>query len=237
MKLDERYSFIPPPSQCHLLPDQMWQLEYHFAPQLTPDEYMYLMEHGWRRFGMVLFRPRCASCVACQPIRVPVTTFKPSRTQRRVHKANVGTELRVARPIIDEQRIDLFHRHHAHHAATKGWPEVDSDITNQILHITQGPFPIEEWSYHRDGKIVAISYIDNLRDAYSGIYFYHDPDYRHLSLGNWICLSMIARAAENKVPFVYYGYYVAGCRSMEYKGKFMPNQVLDTDGIWKDFLK
>jgi len=34
---------------------------------------------------------------------------------------------------------------------------------------------------------------------------------------------------------VYLGYYIEGCRSMEYKGKFGPNQVLGLDGQWNNF--
>ena len=70
--------------------------------------------------------------------------------------------------------------------------------------------------------------------SYSGIYFYHSPKYRSLSLGNWICLSMIERAKELGYEYVYFGYYVKGSISMEYKAAFAPNEVL-ADGQWIPF--
>ena len=43
-------------------------------------------------------------------------------------------------------------------------------------------------------------------------------------------------AAESKLPHVYLGYFVGGCRSLEYKGRFRPNEVLTPNGSWAPFL-
>lgn len=83
-------------------------------------------------------------------------------------------------------------------------------------------------------ELVAVSYVDQLPDGFSGIYFYHSPKYRSLSLGNWICLSMIEMAKELGYDYVYFGYYVKGSISMEYKAAFAPNEVL-VDGQWIPF--
>jgi arginine-tRNA-protein transferase len=230
------HTYIPPASICAYLPDRLSQLEYRVIPGLTKDRYLQLVQSGWRRFGQMLFKPRCASCNACQPIRVLVDRFNPDRSQRRVQKANHNTELRIGAPIIDAERVTLYFKHHAHHSEQKGWPE--PDVGHGIEHmqnIIDGPFPVEEWSYWIEEKLVAIGYIDHLSEGYSGIYFYHDPEFRDRSLGNWICMTMIEQARLNGLPYVYFGYYIAGCRSMEYKGRFEPNQVLDLDGQWKDF--
>jgi arginyl-tRNA--protein-N-Asp/Glu arginylyltransferase len=68
------------------------------------------------------------------------------------------------------------------------------------------------------------------------MYFYYDPDERQRSLGTFNVLSVIAAARERRVAHVYLGYYVDGCGSLEYKGRFRPNEVLDTDGRWVAFL-
>ncbi len=230
------YTYLPPESVCSYLPDRLSQLEYRVIPGLTKDEYMQLVHRGWRRFGQMLFKPRCAACTACQPIRVLVDRFKPDRNQRRVQKANQDLELRIGSPVIDEVRADLYYRHHKHHAVQKGWPNPDfGGGTDHIENIMEGPFPVEEWTYYLDGKLLAVSYIDSLPEGYSGIYFYHDPDFRDRSLGNWICLSLIEQAKLSNFPYIYLGYYIEGCRSMEYKGKFAPNQVLGLDGQWNNF--
>jgi len=236
--MEKGLSYIAQPSQCHYLLDQEWQLEYRIIPTLDSQMYLELLNQGWRRFGWMLFRPRCASCQACQPIRVLVDTFHPDRSQRRVQKSNSNTHLVIGPPEIDAARLDVYYRHHQHHAETKGWPAPNlDDAVSHIASIVDGPFPVQEWAYYIDGQLVAISYVDALADGYSGIYFYHDPDFRKLSLGNWICLSMIEQAKLDGLPYIYLGYYIKDCRSMEYKGKFAPNQVLTPDGAWINYLE
>lgn len=80
--------YIAPPSQCGYLPDQQWRLEYDHVIAISPAEYMQRMAAGWRRFGTVLFRPRCRACHACRSLRIVVDGFHPDRSQRRVRKAN-----------------------------------------------------------------------------------------------------------------------------------------------------
>jgi arginyl-tRNA--protein-N-Asp/Glu arginylyltransferase len=48
-------------------------------------------------------------------------------------------------------------------------------------------------------------------------------------------LSLLDEAGARSRPYVYLGYYVAGCGSMEYKAHFLPNQILAPDGQWHDF--
>jgi arginine-tRNA-protein transferase len=83
--------------------------------------------------------------------------------------------------------------------------------------------------------LVAVAYVDALPEALSAIYCYHDPAERARSLGTFNILSLIAAARERRLPHVYLGYYVAGCRSSEYKRRFRPNEVLRPDGSWVAF--
>jgi arginine-tRNA-protein transferase len=229
---------MPPPSKCQLLPDQKWQLEYDLVYSLGQDEYQRRINQGWRRFGNMLFRPHCPACTACQPIRILAQDFRPNRSQRRVRKANTETVLVISDPVIDQVRHDLYMRHHAHHAAQKGWPLPEAEgALGSILSIVESSLPVKEWDFYRDDKLVAVCYVDELGEGFSGIYFYHDPDYRNLSLGTWMCMTLIDEAVKCSLPYVFLGYYVKGCRSMEYKGRFVPNQVLVADGLWEDFLE
>lgn len=235
--MEREHRFIAPLSQCHYLPDQQWQLEYRVKPALTQVAYGDLVRQGWRRFGGYLFRPQCPACTACRPIRVVVEKFEPDRSQRRVIKANSNTTLSIGEPVIDDERLELYHLHHAHHAEQKGWPFPTPDSGfDHIANLADGPIRVQEFSYRVDGKLVAISYIDDVGDGFSGVYFYHHPDYRHLSLGNWICLSLIKQAAVQQKPYVYLGYFIKNCRSMEYKGRFGPNEVLVNGERWEPFV-
>lgn len=209
--------------------------------QISKKEYLQLIHQGWRRFGYWLFRPECPSCRACQPIRVPVREYKPNRSQRRLIKQN-GDKIRlvISEPIIDDARIKLYIDHHKHHAETRGWHSVSDDADSTIQSIqgfTESPLPILEWAFYIEDKLVAISYVDQLPDGFSGIYFYYSPEHRNYSLGNWICISMIQKAQELGFDYIYFGYYIKGNISMEYKAAFAPNQILQDDGSWQYFIQ
>ena len=84
--------------------------------------------------------------------------------------------------------------------------------------------------------MVGVGYVDHLSEGLSAIYFFHDPAEHRRSLGTFNVLSVIRHAAEQYLPHVYLGYYVEGCRSLEYKGRFRPNEVIHPDGEWRPFL-
>jgi len=230
--------YIAPPSRCGYLPDQVWRLEYEHVSALTPAEYMERMLQGWRRFGDMLFHPVCPRCVACRSIRILVDRFRPDRSQRRARQANEGiVQLRIGTPAVTRAKLDLFDRYHAFQTEFKGWPERDpkdaDDYTRSFVH---NPFATQEWCYFLDDRLVGIGYVDVLPGGLSGIYFVYEPAERRRALGTWNVLNLIQRAQELKLPHVYLGYFVAGCRSMAYKARYVPNQVREPDGEWRDFL-
>lgn len=231
-----------PLRRCDYLPEQKSKMVYaEIVDEIDSSDYLELINGRWRRFGYYLFRPECPSCNACQPIRVPVRDYKPNRSQRRIIKKNADEiRLVVGEPIIDDARVKLYVDHHQHHASTRGWHPVresEESIVQSILQFIVSPLPVQEWAYYLGNELVAIAYVDQLPDGYSGIYFYYSPEHRDYSLGNWICISMIERAKELGFDYIYFGYYIAGNISMEYKAAFTPNQLLGEDGDWKLFLK
>ena len=50
-------------------------------------------------------------------------------------------------------------------------------------------------------------------------------------------MSVIARAASLGLPYLYLGNYVAACKSLSYKERFNPLEVLGPDGKWRNFKK
>jgi leucyl-tRNA---protein transferase len=236
--MESRFRYLAPPGQCGYLPEQTWSLEYEFAPHFTAEEYMQRMLDGWRRFGRMLFHPHCSDCQACQSIRISTAAFKPDRSQRRTAKANEGVvSLRIRESTSPtEAKLKLYDRYHAHQATAKGWPEHGAkDRAFYHLSFTDNPFPCEEWCYYLGNKLVGVGYVDTLPAGLSAIYFFYDPEERHRGLGIWNVLSILRAARERGLPHVYLGYYVAGCRSMEYKATFRPNELRHPDGTWRPF--
>jgi arginine-tRNA-protein transferase len=229
--------FLAAPSSCGYLPNETWRLEYDLVRQMSAAEYMERMRRGWRRFGASLFRPQCPMCAACRSLRVLVDRFQPSRSQRRCRKTNEGVvQLRVGKPSVSRAKLELYDRYHAHQTVAKDWPFHDAkDAAGYVQSFVDNPFPTEEWCYYVGMKLVGVGYVDDLPGGLSAIYFFYDPAERARSLGTWNVLNLLEQATARRVPHVYLGYYVAGCASMEYKIRYVPNQLLHPDGIWRDY--
>ena len=225
--------FIAPPSRCEYLPGEVARLEYLQVDQMAAGEYLGFLRSGWRRFGHVLFRPACPACRQCRSLRVPVASFEPHRTQRRIARTNRGVvTIAIGEPSPSAETRALYEKFHRYQQWAKGWPSPDPDGADVFA---ENPFATEEWRYSVDGRLVAVGYVDVLPDGLSGIYFFYDPDERRRSLGTFNVLSIIDAARARGLSWAYLGYYVRGCRSLEYKALFRPNEVLRDDGTWSPF--
>jgi leucyl-tRNA---protein transferase len=230
-------TFTSPPHDCGYLPERLASLQYEVVAEATPAEYLTRMKQGWRRFGHQFFRPVCKHCTACRSLRVPVAAFRPDRSQRRAVAANADTRLVVGTPEVTAEKLDLYGRFHTFQSDHKGWPDHGpKDALDYAESFTENPFPTEEWCYYRGDRLTGVGYVDHLPGAFSAIYFFYDPAERDRSPGTFNVLSILRRAAELGYPHVYLGYYVEGCGSLEYKGRFRPNEVLAGNGDWVPFL-
>ncbi len=235
--MESVFRFVSLPTVCHYLPGQTWRLEYELVGNITAAEYLERMRNGWRRFGHTLFRPRCPECSACRTLRVLVNQFRPNRSQQRARKLNEGAvRLEIGAPSATLEKLALYDRYHAFQVDAKGWPEhTPKDAADYIDSYVDNPFPVEEWCYFVGDRLVGVGYVDVLPQALSAIYFFYDPDERQRSLGIWNVLRVLEAAAERGIPHVYLGYYVEGCRSLEYKANFAANQIREADGTWHNF--
>ncbi len=231
------YRFLASPRPCSYLPNQFARLEYNWVLELDPQEYASLLLRGWRRFGRGVYRPRCLRCSSCLSLRIDAARFRPNRSQRRTRKVNASeVRLTIGSPSPTRQKLLLYHRYHAHQELAKGWPShEENDLESFHESFVDNPFPSEEWRFELDGELVGLGYVDALPIGLSAIYFIHDPLLARRSLGTWNVLSLIDQAALRGLPHVYLGYYVEGCRSLEYKANFRPNEILGADGTWQRF--
>ena len=70
-----------------------------------------LSRAGFRRSHNIAYVPVCPACKACVPIRIPVGTFQPDRTQRRIARDNAAVA-GVERPArATAEQFQLFGRY------------------------------------------------------------------------------------------------------------------------------
>ena len=87
---------------------------------MLPGLYGPSLAMGFRRSGSHVYRPHCATCQACTPVRIPVERFRPSRSQRRCLERNAGLRIDhlllnpVLAPCLGEAGVDTWVRGRPH---------------------------------------------------------------------------------------------------------------------------
>lgn len=223
----ERLHVIEPPRVCSYLPDQTAALEYRGYRGLTPAELEHLLARGWRRFGVDVFRPACANCQQCVPIRVDVNAFQPSKSQRRTLRRNEHVSVTLHPASVTSEHVQLYNDWHVDMTRLRGWRPQRHSISGYAKSFLLGDFPsTHELQYRIDGKLVGVGIIDWLPHAFSSVYFFHAPDWRDQGPGTFSLLCEIATARQLGLDYVYLGYWIKACPSMAYKNHFHPHQIL-----------
>lgn len=88
------------------------------AENLEPSTYEALLCRGWRRSGVLLYKPdNWQSCCPAITIRLPVQRFQPTKTQKKILKqmksllnppVTTGTAVPVAHPDPKSREVELF---------------------------------------------------------------------------------------------------------------------------------
>ena len=190
-----------------------------------------LTHAGFRRSQSILYRPACELCSACKSARIPVSEFKPSRTQRRVHKRNDDL-LRLPRPAeaMPEQFALLSRYLNARHS---DGDMAGMDFFDFASMVEDGSEQTELVEYRDSrGQLIACVLVDRLIDGFSLVYSFFAPERTKDSLGAYIILDHIERAKAENLPYLYLGYWVQGSPKMDYKAQYKPLEVLDPEG-WR----
>lgn len=232
---------LPPPAKvslvtlgehdCPYLPGRQSQSRALWAERMPGELYHRFMDAGFRRSGKLVYQPVCRRCRACMPIRVPVDSFRPTKSQRRCRRRNADLSVSVGQPEATDEKYELYRRYVTQRHERPS-DEEGRESFEQFLYDS----PVESIEFvYRDGagRLLAVGICDLCRESLSSVYFYFDPDESRRGLGTLGALLEIDTARRLGVPFYYLGYWVDGCRSMRYKADFRPAQLLCGDGVWR----
>ncbi len=190
-----------------------------------------LSRAGFRRSHNIAYAPVCPGCNACVPIRIPVATFQPDRTLRRIARANTGVEGFVMPARASAEQFQLFQRYQqARHG--------DGDMATMSFYDYRAMVedtPIETWLVEfreADDRLLGACLTDKLGDGLSAVYSYFTPEHERRSLGTYAILWLIEKAKALGLPYVYLGYWVPESRKMAYKARFRPSEILSA-GQWR----
>lgn len=235
----------PLPHPCAYLPGRAADFEHYQLLHYDDDAFCTLLENGFRHFGAYFFRPLCpglpgcAWCGACVPLRVPVATFEPTRSQRRAARRAAHVTVEVGEPRMSDEKFALYTRHKTRFAGTTRDLGLPADLTGgapdpetfEAAFYGDAPFT-RECTYRLDGRLVGVGHVDVASRVVSSIYFFYDPDLPRLSLGTASVLREIELARDHGASHYYLGYLVRDNPSMRYKAGFRPHELFD-GRIWR----
>lgn len=214
--------------KCSYLDDKKQTTHYKIIDACPANETQELVERGYRRFGKMYFRPICAECDECKSIKIDVKNYQFSKSERRVIRKAQHVEAYIQIPNLTKEHLNLFKKYHLHMKDKKGWsyePTSPEHYYNSFVsgHENYG----KEILYYEGDTLIAVDLIDILEDGISSIYFYYDPDFAHLSLGKLSLLQQIKIAKDANKDWIYLGYYVKDCDSLNYKAQYKPYVTLE----------
>lgn len=193
--------------------------------------YSHLIRDGFRRSGHYTYRPHCDGCSRCVPVRVDVSGFNASRSQRRCQQHNQTLKANILPLEFRDEHFELYRRYqHTRHKGG-GMDLDDSEQYTQFLLSSQVNTSLVEF---RDGKtLVMMAVVDRIDDGLSAVYTFFDPALGKRGLGTYAVLWQIERARMLGLPYVYLGYWIVESRKMAYKSNYRPLQGL-IDGKWME---
>lgn len=211
------------PSECPYLPGRVRRFSHFIAEALTHAEITHLLERGWRKFGPFFFRPACPGCRACVPIRIPVASFRPSRSQRRTRRRNADCTVRFG-PLRFEERIMAIYADHSRERFGR-----TVTLQDLVYGFYNPSCPSLQAEYYLGENMIAVGFLDRGIDCLSSVYFIFDTAHARRGPGTFSVLREIDYCRDQGLDYYYLGYWIAGCGAMAYKARFAPHELLDRD--------
>ncbi len=219
---------------CSYLPQQTSRLPLCVpVGDLSAQQFDQLLEAGYRRSGWFFYRTQCPNCQACEPLRLEVNSFCPSRSQRRAQKrAAEHVRVEIARPTVDKRRLELFNRHRTERGLCQESTSVGEHDYRSFL--MNSYTEVAELSLWAEDRLIGVSITDVGLASLSAVYCFFDPDYAWLNPGTFAILQQISLAQTLGFRWLYLGLMVSANSHLKYKANFRPHQRR-INGRWELF--
>lgn len=219
------------PYGCSYLPGRVARSQVATPTHLVDTAaYGELVRAGFRRSGIVTYRPYCGSCNECIPVRLKVDGFKPNRSQKRALAQHDTLDARKCGLTFREDHYQLYQRYQAARHTGGGMDEDSREQYAQFLLQSHVDSCLIE--FRENGILRIISIIDILNDGLSSVYTFYDPDQSGTSYGTYAILWQIAQCQHLGLQYLYPGYWIKDSQKMAYKIRFQPLEAL-RNGEWK----
>lgn len=213
--------------------DSKTPLRYQFQ-QLNKEETDFFFAKGDRRVGRMLYDVQCPSCEECEPIRIDVNIFKPSKSQRRILRKNEDLRVEMLSSSPSKEKTALYNKH----KNMRGLNQRERALTQEGYDnwFSRSCMDTRELHYYFKDQLIGVSILDFGEDDISSVYFFFDPDFSDRSLGTFSVLFELLWMKNKGLRYYYLGLYVKDCSHLSYKSRFYPHQRRIKGG-WVAFEK
>ncbi|MBV6658175.1 MAG: arginyltransferase, partial [Devosiaceae bacterium] len=199
--LDTPTFYLTAATPCPYLPGKRERKIFtHLVGSGAPELHAMLSMGGFRRSQNIAYRPACEGCNACVSVRVRVDDFEPTRSMRRILRANDDLEATEEPNKATSEQYSLFRDYLDARHEDGGMAEMsvldyammieDSHIDTKVVSYRHR-LPLAERTPNRQGDLVGICLTDVLSDGLSMVYSFFDPAEEKRSLGTYMILEHI----------------------------------------------
>lgn len=199
---------------------------------VNADNYQSLLDQGFRRSGMYVYRPKCDTCQACKSYRIIVEQFAPTRSQRRAYKRWSRLSVNVCELEFSAEQFALYQTYQKTRHSDGDMASDDETQFRQFLLKSQVDSFLIEFR-DTDNRLVMVSAIDKTSQGLSAVYTFFETDSAYSGLGTFNIMWQIELAARLNLPYVYLGYWIENCQKMSYKAKFSVAEILVQGAEWE----
>lgn len=233
--------FITAPAPCPYLAGKFERKVFtHLLNSDAQHLHDTLSQGGFRRSQNIAYRPACEGCASCISVRIPVASFRWTRSFRKVLRQNRDLSIDTSPAKATSEHYSLFRYYIDRRHGEGGMVDMsvldftamveESYVRTQLVEYRLPPVPARAGAAATKGELIATALTDVLDDGLSMIYSFYDPDLTARSLGTLMILDHIDRARRLGMSYVYLGYWVSGSNKMSYKARFLPQERLLRDG-------
>jgi arginine-tRNA-protein transferase len=187
---------------------------------------------GFRRSQDIAYRPSCEDCSECKSVRIPVSSFRPNRTQRRLINLNSDLTIEKLPNIATEEQYDLLHKYLEKRHSDGGMTNMAFDEYVSMVECSPVNTCLFEYRIPQTDRLIGVTLTDIMSDSLSMVYSFFEvsDDFNNRSIGTYIILDHVARARLSDKAHVYLGYWVKDSPKMAYKVNFRPLEILGEEG-------
>src|SRR5690606_19955933 len=156
---------------------------------LTAAEFSERLHVGDRRQGLVLYRPSCPDCSACEAIRLDVETFEPNKTQRRIYRRGQRAfRVELGEPRLSSEKVALYNKHKVGRELMGEGDPIDETgygafLVDSCTESFEIRYLIDQPGGATSSRLAGVAIVDRGSDALSAVYTFFDPELAHLSPG------------------------------------------------------